>query len=139
MQGWPYECCHWYFVVCALPLSYLVVFSNNGFQFVTELETSKSKNLEGLFLVSFFSVLGRNPFFGISCFICQKKYYLPSPDKQGGNCNCMWILTGTRSELGWLKSRCLPAFALESHHNQIFLSLLQNVFECSFICLKKRE
>lgn len=72
MRGWPYECCHWYFVVCALPLSYLVAFSNHGFQFVTELETRKNKNLEGLFLVSFFSVLGRNLFFGITCFICQK-------------------------------------------------------------------
>lgn len=28
-------------------------------------------------------------------FHLPEKYYLPSPDKQGGNENCMWILTGT--------------------------------------------
>lgn len=61
-------------VLCCLcaPTFLLIAFSNHGFQLVTELETSKNKNLEGLFLVSFFTVLGRNPFFGIICFICQK-------------------------------------------------------------------
>lgn len=42
------------------------------FSVFSELETSKNKNSEGLCFGFFFSILGRNPFFRITCFICQK-------------------------------------------------------------------
>lgn len=56
--------------VCSNFLTY--VFSNYGFQFVTELETSKKKFLKVFLFVCFFTILRRNPFFGITRFFCQK-------------------------------------------------------------------
>lgn len=93
MRRWPYECCNWFFVVCVLPLSYLVTFSNHSFQFVTELETSKNKMLK-VFILFVFFFSGEESLFWEYLFNLPEKYYLPSPDKQGGNDNCMWILTG---------------------------------------------
>lgn len=80
-----------------------------------------------LFVCLFFHHSGEESLFWDYSFHLPEKYDLPSPDEQGGNNNSMWILAGTWSELGWLKSRCLHAFALESHHNQIFLFLFTNV------------
>lgn len=70
-RRWHYERCHWYFV-CVLPLSYLVTFSNRGFQFVTEVETSKNKNSEGLWFWGFFHHSREESLVWVTCFICQK-------------------------------------------------------------------
>lgn len=94
MQGWPFECCHWYFAVCVLPLSYLVAFSNNGFSLSLNWRQVKIKIWKGFFGF-YFHCSGEESLFWDYLFHLPEKYYLPSPDKQGGNYSCMWILTGT--------------------------------------------
>lgn len=65
MQGWPYECCHWYFAVCVLPLSYLVVFSNHGFSFLLNWRQVKIKIWKGFFWFLFSLFWGGIPFLGL--------------------------------------------------------------------------
>lgn len=73
------------------------MFSNYGFQFVTELETCKKKIILKVFLFVclFFHHSGEESLFWDYSFHLPEKYDLPSPDKQGGNNNSMWILAGT--------------------------------------------
>lgn len=137
-RRWHYERCNWYFV-CVLPLSYLVTFSNHGFQFVTEVETSKNKNSGGLWFWVFFHHSREESLVWDYLFHLPEKYYLPSPDKEGGNDNCVWILIETRSELEWLKSRCLHALLWRAITMKFSYFYYKIYLECSFLCPKNRE
>lgn len=55
----------------------------------------KKNNSEGVFVCLFFHHSGEESLFWDYSFHLPEKYDLPSPDKQGGNNNSMWILAGT--------------------------------------------